>query len=265
MAEIRRNYLRGAEITVVNAGGASGEPGRQLESVVEACRTALAEEGLSKVDVALSRLWMRDRESAAALSDQRERLLRGEFRSASSSFFSRQRMSGEGVVAVEFYAVRPLDRSTRKIVTFDPPRRYAHYLAVDDWLFLSGMAEEGNTMDAQFDKAFAQVQGALDLEGFTWADVCSASLFLQRGQATPDWMLERFRLAAPVEPLFVSFEVVDELANTPKHLEIEIIARRSRANDIDAGVANPIGLEVFAGLLPSISVSLLTPWRWRKR
>jgi hypothetical protein len=58
---------------------------------------------------------------------------------------------------------------------------------------------------------------------------------------------------------------VDELANTPKHLEIEIIARRSRANDIDAGVANPIGLEVFAGLLPSISVSLLTPWRWRKR
>ena len=166
---------------------------------------------------------------------------------------------------MEFYAVRPLDRSTRKIVTFDPPRRYAHYLAADDWLFLSGMAEEGDTMDVQFDKAFAQVQGALDLEGFTWADVCSASLFLQSGQATPDWMLERFRLAALVQPSVVSFELVDELANTPKHLEIEIIARRSRANDIDAGVANPIGLEVFAGLLPSISVSLLTPWRWRKR
>ena len=148
MAEVRRTYLRGAEITVVSAGGASGEPGRQLESVVEACRTALAEEGLSKVDVALSRLWMRDRESAAALSDQRERLLRGEFRSASSSFFSHQRMSGEGVVALEFYAVRPLDRSTRKIVTFDPPRRYAHYLAVDDWLFLSGMVGAASIEDA---------------------------------------------------------------------------------------------------------------------
>lgn len=229
MADIRRIYLRGAEITVVSAGGASGEPGAQLESVVETCRAALAEEGLSNTDVALSRLWMRDRDSAAALNDQRERLLRGEFRSASSSFFSRQRMSGEGVVAVEFYAVRPLDSSTRKIVTFDPPRRYAHYLAVDDWLFLSGMAEEGDTMDTQFDKAFAQVQSALDLEGVTWADVCSASLFLQRGKAAPDWMLERFRSAAPVLPHVVTFEVVDELANTPKHLEIEVIARRKRA------------------------------------
>lgn len=229
MVDIRRTYLRGGEITVVSAGGASGEPGKQLESIVEACRAALAQEGLSNVDVALSRLWMRDRESAAALNDERERLLRGDFRSASSSFFSRQRMSGEGVVAVEFYAVCPLDRSSRRIVTFDPPRRYAHYLAVDDWLFLSGMAEEGETMDSQFDKAFAQVQSALDLEGFTWADVCSASLFLEQGKAAPDWMLERFRLAAPVQPHIVTFEVVDELANSPKHLEIEVIARRKRA------------------------------------
>ncbi len=229
MAELKRMYLRGREIIHVSAGGASGEPGKQLESVVEACRAALSEEGVSNVDVALSRLWMRDRQSAAALDSERDRLLRGEFRSASSSFFSRQRMSGEGVVAVEFYAVRPLDRSTRKIVTFDPPRRYAHYLSIDDWLFLSGMAEEGDTMDIQFDKAFAQVQSALDLEGVSWGDVLSASLFLQRRKATPDWMLERFRQAAPVQPQIVTFEVVDELANTPKHLEIEVIVQRKRA------------------------------------
>lgn len=229
MAELKRMYLRGREIIHVSAGGASGEPGKQLESVVEACRAALSEEGVSNVDVALSRLWMRDRQSAAALDSERDRLLRGEFRSASSSFFSRQRMSGEGVVAVEFYAVRPLDRSTRKIVTFDPPRRYAHYLSIDDWLFLSGMAEEGDTMVIQFDKAFAQVQSALDLEGVSWGDVLSASLFLQRRKATPDWMLERFRQAAPVQPQIVTFEVVDELANTPKHLEIEVIVQRKRA------------------------------------
>ena len=34
-----------------------------------------------------------------------------------------------------------------------------------------------------------------------------------------------------------------------------------KLNDIVAGVANRTGLEVFAGLLPSISVSRLTPWR----
>lgn len=229
MVQTKRIYLRGREIVHVSAGGAGGEPGGQLESVVEACRNALADEGLSNADVALSRLWMGDRQSAAALDGARDRLLRGDFRAASSSFFSRQRMSGEGVVAVEFYAVRANDRASRKIVTFDPPRRYAHYLAVDDWVFLSGMAEEGETMDAQFDKAFAQVQSALDLEGANWGDVLSASLFLQHGKATPDWMLERFRQAAPLQPHIVTFEMVDELANTPKHLEIEVIAHRKRA------------------------------------
>jgi hypothetical protein len=54
-------------------------------------------------------------------------------------------------------------------------------------------------------------------------------LFLQIGEATPDWVLERLHLAAPVQPHVVSFEVVDELANTPMHLEKEIIARCSHA------------------------------------
>ena len=46
------------------------------------------------------------------------------------------------------------------------------------------------------------------------------------GKASPEWMLDRFRWAAPIQPAVVTFEMVDELANTPKHLEIEVIARR---------------------------------------
>jgi enamine deaminase RidA (YjgF/YER057c/UK114 family) len=226
MIDVRRSYLRGGEIFMASSTGASGEPGAQLEAAVAECRAALAREGLSHLDVALSRLWMSDRDSAAKLNDVRDWLLRGEGRSASSSFFSRQR-TGAGHVAVEFYAVRPLAGAPpRRLVDFDPPRRYAHYLVSGDWLFLSGMAEEGETMNIQFDLAFAPVQAALDAERFGWADVCSASLFLQRGKATPDWMLDRFAKAAPITPPIVTFELVDELANTPKHLEIEIIARR---------------------------------------
>jgi len=229
MAEVRRIYLRGGEIVAVSAAGASGEPGAQLENAVAECGAALAENGLSREDVALTRLWMSDRDSAAKLDEARGRLLRSAFRSASSSFFSRRRMRDGGAAAVEFYAVRTRDPGTRRIVDFDPPRRYAHYLAVDDWLFLSGMAEEGETMDLQFDRAFAQVQAALDAEGFAWDEACSATLFLQSGKAPADWMLERFRRAAPVLPPVIAFELVDELANTPKHLEIEVIAKRRPA------------------------------------
>jgi enamine deaminase RidA (YjgF/YER057c/UK114 family) len=226
MIDVRRTYLRGGEIFTASSVGAAGEPGAQLESAVAECRAALAREGLSHQDVVLSRLWMSDRDSAAKLNDARDRLLRGEARSASSSFFSRER-TGAGNVAVEFYAVRPkAGAPPRRIVDFNPPRRYAHYLVSGDWLFLSGMAEEGETMDIQFDLAFAQVQAALDAERFDWTDVCSACLFLQRGKATPDWMLGRFAKAAPITAPVVTFELVDELSNTPKHLEIEIIARR---------------------------------------
>lgn len=230
MAEVSRIYLRGGEIVVARAAGSrdgvGGEPGEQLERAVADCREALAQEGLSDRDVALTRIWMSDRDSAAKLEDARERLRRSPFRPASSSFFSRQRMREGGNVAVEFYAARSQAAAERRIVDFDPPRRYAHYLSTGDWLFLSGMAEEGETMDLQFDRAFAQVQAALEREGFAWADVCSAALFLQRGKAEPDWFLDRFRRTAPLAPPIVTFELVDELANTPKHLEIEIVARR---------------------------------------
>ncbi len=229
LTELRRVYLQGAEIIEARGGGAGATPAEQLEAAVAACRGALASQGFSPGEAVLTRLWMRDRESGSTLNDARDRLLRHTFRTASSSFFSRGRMPEGGSILVEFYAVRAENGASRRIVEFQPPRRYAHYLVVDDWLFLSGMAEEGETMDAQFDLAFAQVQAALDAERFGWDEVHSASLFLERGQAEADWLLERFRKAAPLQPPLVSLEVVDGLANTPKHLEIEIIARRKQA------------------------------------
>ena len=165
MAETRRIFLRGGEIFYASSTVGAGSPGAQLDQAVTECREALAAEGLSASDLALVRLWMNDRDSAAQLDSVRDSLLRKAHRAASSSFFSRNRMAKDGVVAVEFYAVRPRDPSSRRIVDFDPPRRYAHYLCVDDWLFLSGMAEEGETMDLQFDRAFTQVQARLDAEG----------------------------------------------------------------------------------------------------
>ena len=226
MAECRSVYMGGDEIVEARAAGSGASPPEQLERAIADYHAALASQGLSARDVVLTRLWMSDRDSGATLNEVRDRMRSAQFRAASSSFFSRARMPDGASVYLEFYAVRIDGHGDRRIVDFDPPRRYAHYIAAGDWLFLSGMAEEAETMDAQFDRAFAQVEAALQAESFAWANVLSASLFLQRGMATPDWMLKRFRDAAPIEPPVLTFEEVDELANTPKHLEIEIIARR---------------------------------------
>jgi enamine deaminase RidA (YjgF/YER057c/UK114 family) len=226
MTQLRHIYLDGAEMIEARASGAGPSSEAQLENAVAACRAALAGEGLSPTQTVLTRLWMRDRESGATLNEARNRLLRNTFRTASSSFFSRGRTPERAMVTVEFYALRTKAPSSRRIIEFDPPRRYAHYLVVDDWLVLSGMAEEAPTMDEQFDRSFAQVQAALDAEGFKWSDVISANLFLERGKADRKWLLDRFRMTAPLSPAALSLEIVDGLANTPKHLEIEIIAKR---------------------------------------
>lgn len=229
LTQLRHVYLQGAQIIEARASGTGPSPAAQLENAVAACRAALASEGVSPGETVLTRLWMQDRESGATLNEARDRLLRNTFRTASSSFFSRGRTPEGASVAVEFHAVRPKAPESRRIVEFDPPRRYAHYLVVDDWLFISGMAEEADTMDSQFERAFGQVQAALDAEGFKWSDVLSVSLFLERGKAEGGWLLDRFRRAAPIEPPALSLEIVDGLANTPKHLEIEIIAKRGCA------------------------------------
>lgn len=224
LVQIKSHDWYGTELISLYGEGRTGTPAQQFAALVEDCWSALAQAGLVKEDLVFSRLWMRDRSVAKDLNEVRERLLRGSARSASSSFYSRDHFVGEGVVALDLLACRALRRETRRVVDFTPPRRYAHYLSQDDWLFLSGMAEDDDDMDAQFDKAFAQVRSALDQENMDLRHVVDATLFLERGCADISWLQQRF-LGVLSEPApRVSFEYVDGLATPSKNLEIEIIA-----------------------------------------
>ena len=227
MVQSKSHYWQGRELVALSGEGATGTPPQQLEELVRNCWTALDAHGLAPGDVVFTRLWMRERRDAAALAEVRERLLRGPARSASSSFYSHEHFIGAGAVALEMWAFRASAQHTRRIVDFTPARRYAHYMIQDDWLFLSGMAEEGDTMDQQFDRAFAEAQRALDAERLTWRDVTEATMFLERGRADIEWFRQRF--VSAVKPLLrMSFEYVDGLATPTKNLEIEIIAHRKR-------------------------------------
>lgn len=228
MIQSKSHYWRGTELVSLYGEGTSGTPAQQLEDLVQRSWTALGAHGLAAGDVVFTRLWMRDRNDASGLAEVRERVLRGPARSASSSFYSHDHFIGNGAVALELFAFRAAVPQTRRIVDFTPARRYAHYMMQDNWLFLSGMAEEGDTMDQQFDKAFAEVQRALDLEKLTWRDVTEATMFLERGRADIEWFRKRF--VGAVKPLpRMSFEYVDGLATPTKNLEIEIIAHREPA------------------------------------
>lgn len=200
----------------------------QLADVFASFDQQLLGLGLTLENAVRHRLWTRDRPARDATNEIRASLITGNRRCATSSFISRDIFASDGDVAVELIAQIPALTPHRRLVDFTPPRRYAHYIVQDGLLFLSGMAEEGATLDEQFDRAFAEVRRAMTLEKIDWPDVLSAGLFIERGQGEPRWLLNRFRAAVPVVVPYVDCTPVDGLASSGKHLEIEITARLPR-------------------------------------
>lgn len=226
MVQSKSLYWHGTELISIHGEGMLGTAPQQLEKLVQDFWSVLPAHKLDPANVVFIRLWMRDRNDAAGLAEVRERLLRGSARSASSSFYSHDYFVGDGAVALDMIACRATSPSTRRLVDFTPPRRYAHYLVQDNWLFLSGMAEEGQTMDQQFDRAYAEVEKALQHEGMSWSDVTEATMFLEKGCADIGWLRSRFISATKPLPR-MSFQYVDGLATPGKNLEIEIIAHKA--------------------------------------
>lgn len=214
-------------VSLYGEGARGASPGDQLADVLDRLDRQLRGLGLSLENAVRHRLWTRTRQARDETNDIRAELIAGERRCATSSFISQDIFVGHGDVAVELIAQVPATAPHRRLVDFDPPRRYAHYLVQDGLLFVSGMAEEGRTMDEQFDKAFAELTRAMSLEHAVWPDVLSASLFVERGQGEARWLLDRFRAAVPVTVPCVDCTTVDALASPGKHLEIEITAKLS--------------------------------------
>lgn len=170
------------------------------------------------------RIWTRTRPARDASNDVRASLITGSRRCATSSFISEDIFVSGGDVAIELIAQHPSPSNRRRLVDFDPPRRYAHYLVQDGLLFLSGMAESGATLDQQFTNAFGEVTRAMKMENISWENVLSSSLFIERGHGGPAWLIDRLRGAMPLTLPYLECVEVDGLASTDKHLEIEITA-----------------------------------------
>lgn len=212
-------------LSLYGEGRSGRAPAEQLTEVFGTLDRQLREQGLSLDNAVRHRLWTRTREARDASNEARARLIAGHRRCATSSFIDRNIFVSDGDVAVELIAQYPAAAPDRRLVDFSPPRRYARYLVQDGLMFVSGMAEEGATLETQFDNAMREVAVAMSCESVDWRDVFSAQLFLERGDTDPTWLLQRFRAAVGFDLPYLDCQEVDGLASPDKHLEIEITAR----------------------------------------
>lgn len=224
--QVQQVWWGGDAFVTVCGEGSAGDPGAEFARLIDRIEEALGEAGLSLDDAVFHRLWARSREDREAIGAVRESRFGGNRRTASSSFIAANRFSGAGAVALEVIARRARGGDERRLVDFDPPRRYAHFMLSGGWLFLSGMAETGNSMEQRFANSFAEVESGLRKAGMDWKNVLEAALFVERGQGTTAWLHDAFLAAVPLVPGRILVEYVDGLASTDKHLEIEIVARR---------------------------------------
>lgn len=198
-------------------------PSSLFETAIESVIDAVKSEGCTLADAVFHRLWTSSREVRDFSAGPRARYFDRANRTASSSFISAAQAPGEHGLAIEVAFLPGAAASGKRVVDFDPPRRYAHYATAKGLLYLSGMAEEAPTIAQQFELSMEQIQRALDQECVTWSDAKQISIFLETGcgdLAQIKSMLDTF---APGRPDMINLELVDGLASPGKHLEIEIV------------------------------------------
>ena len=224
--QIVESRWHGQEFVSLSGEGSTGTPAEQLEQLLDQAEAALAKLSLTLEAVVLTRFWIRERGPGEDIRSVRSRRLTGLHRSATSTFYSETHFMGPGQVAIDLIALKHPIPESRRLVDFDPPRRYAHYQMHNGWLFASGMAEVAPDPESQFVALFAQLELALNSEGKGWEDVILARIYTEKGFAERTWALDRLLSAIPGEPPeMITAETVSGLASTNKNLEIEIIAK----------------------------------------
>jgi enamine deaminase RidA (YjgF/YER057c/UK114 family) len=216
--------IGGTDFVHLSGCGSGGTADQQIGVLIGEAEKALAAQGMALDNAVLHRIFAADRESREGIYETRARLLAGTKRTASSSFIAPAKLVPGARIALEMIAFRPKDPKSRRIVEFDPPRRYAHYVIQDRWMFLSGMAEGGNNMDAQFARSLRVIETALGREKTNWSSVTEITIFLERGHGSVGWLREKLANALPFAGR-VTVVPVDGLASTDKHIEIEAVAR----------------------------------------
>lgn len=182
----------------------------------------LQTQGLSLDNVARVRVWGRDKNARALATTARSKILAGDKRAASSSFFSQQWFDSGAGAGLELLAMRPVAMAARKPVDFAPARNYLYYLDYDGVIFFSGFTSEATNLEEQLDEILNVYDGALAHAGIGWKSVTKLSVLLRDGYDTG--LVERALAQANLQHIPTEFSFVDGFAGDKYLVEIEATA-----------------------------------------
>lgn len=208
----------------LTAEGTDGPAAEQMETLLNQAELVLESSSLSLEDAVFIRVWMRNRAISDEVRAVRTRRLTGTRRVASSSFFAVEHFLGTGKVAIDLIVMPSVNPLSRRSVDFTPPRRYIHYLFQDGWIFISGMAEQGEDIEDQFVSIIIQIERALLAEDMDWNNVQSIEIYMERDLVDMTWVLQRLNSRVSADTDIITIRAVDGLSSRDKKLEIEVIA-----------------------------------------
>jgi len=198
---------------------------QQSEDLFERFGGELKAMGLSLANTVRTRLWARDRASRDEGSRARARVLTGPARSVSSSFIAPDYLDSDARVAVELWAMRPLQPGAQKrLVEYDPPIVPLRYLVYDTVLALSGVTSVLPTLGEQVAEILNAIHGTLTDARASWDDAVRVSCTLHRSQSIDELQLLLARaIDAPI-PL-LEYDFADGYSTEGKLIEIEVTAQ----------------------------------------
>jgi enamine deaminase RidA (YjgF/YER057c/UK114 family) len=180
----------------------------------------LRSHGLSLDNAARVRVWGRDKSARTLATAARAKILAGDKRAASSSFFSQQWFDSGANAGLELLALQPVNAGRRTPVDFAPARNYLYYLDYDDVIFFSGFTSEASSLEEQVDDVLHVYDGALAHAGTEWKRIVKLSVLLQRGYDTKP--VERALAQAHLQHIpRTEFTFVDGFAGDKYLIEIE--------------------------------------------
>ena len=174
------------------------------------------------------RVWGRDKNARTQATAARAKILTGNKRAASSSFFFQQWFDSGAAAGLELLAMRPLDAAvTRTPVDFEPARNYLYYLDYDGVIFFSGFTSEASTLEQQVTEVLKTYDQAIAHAATDWNKVMKLSVLLQRGHDMG--VVERALAQANRQRVpGIEFSFVDGFAGDKYLIEIEATALRRR-------------------------------------
>ncbi len=227
MVAMKSHRFRNLNTLELIAEGQSGSPADQTRDVLTAIHQQCEQLGGGLSDLVFVRFWVRSRSMNEEVRAIRREMIDDNFRIATSSFIDGAVFQGNGDVRAEALICSDIKPRGRRIVEFDPPRRYPHYLEQKEGLFMSGMAEVGATHEDQCEANIRLLNQALRECGLTWQHVSQLQIFRERSQNIDLTMvLKMLANECDLSSIYVTHYEVDGLASTNKHLEIELFAPR---------------------------------------